>query len=113
MTAARAQTPSPAAALAQSIEAEQQATVASRHEIAQAVEATQALQQGKHDSDMALLGRIRDRASYLAELRRQVELLERENVQHEISVIAAIRGNVMARAQNDADLLVMPTYDYR
>lgn len=96
-----------AAQLAQSIEAEQQATVASRHEIAAAVEATQSLQQGKHDSDLALLGRIRDRAHYLAELRRQVEMLERENLQAEISIVSAIRANVLATAQLDADALLM------
>lgn len=102
-----------AAQLAHDIEAEQQATVASRQEIAQAVQATQSLQQSKHDSDLALLGRVRDRGVYLAEMRRQVERLERENVQHEMAIVSAIRGNIVSRAQNDADLLIMPTHDYR
>lgn len=96
-----------AAQLAQSIEAEQQATVASRHEIAAAVEATQSLQQGKHDSDLVLLGTIRDRAAYLMDLRRQVEMLERENLRAEINIISAIRANIMHQATIDADRLLI------
>lgn len=103
-------TPDPASQVAQlatDIEAEKQATVASRHDIAQAVQATHALQHTKHQDDITLLGVIRTRASYLAELRRQVELLERENLQAEISIVSAIRAGILATAQLDADALLM------
>lgn len=95
------------AQLATDIEAEKQATVASRHDIAQAVQATHALQHTKHQDDITLLGVIRTRAAYLAELRRQVELLERENLQAEISIVSAIRAGILATAQLDADALLM------
>lgn len=93
--------------LARDIKSEQQATVATRHEIAEAVAATQTLQQTRQQEDIALLGTIRDRAAYLAELRRQVEMLERENLQAEISIVSAIRAGILASAQLDADALLM------
>lgn len=94
--------------LATAIEAEQSATVTTRTEIAQAIEATHAAQDSRHESDITLLQKVRDRGYHLAELRQQVDFLITENLQHEMSVVSAVRANIVSRAQLDADSLIMP-----